>query len=190
MGNLDIRETQIESLPDGLYVLGNVLAKGTLLSRIGAGITVTKDLMIQDTSVAAIPDDIEIRGSLIARSTKLEAIPDNLSVGMNVDFGKTPIRSLPKGFRVLGSLSIDDCPNMTDLPEHLQVAGTLNIEKTPISRIPEGAKIGRGLRAAGSSIVDLGIGGDFQFDDTPLRHRQELKEAAQPSTAASVRFAR
>jgi hypothetical protein len=91
---------------------------------------------------------------------------------MNVDFGKTPIRSLPTGFRVFGSLSIDDCPNMTELPQHLQVASTLNIEKTPISRIPEGAKIGRGLRAAGSSIVGLGTQRMFEYldlSDTPFK---------------------
>jgi hypothetical protein len=161
-GDLDIRDTLIERLPDGLMVLGHVHARGTQLSQLGSRIVVTKDLLIQNTSVTTLPADIEVRGSLVARNTKLESFPRMFNVAMSIDLGKTPIRSLPAGLKVHGSLSIDDCPNLTELPNGLVVTGTLNIEQTPISRIPEGAKVGRGLRAAGSAIIDIGTQRTFE----------------------------
>ena len=60
IGDLDLNDTPIRSLPDNLTVHGN--------------------LNLTDTPITALPDNLTVQGALYLRRTPITALPDNLTV--------------------------------------------------------------------------------------------------------------
>ena len=60
-GNLDLRNSRVTSLPDGLKVPGN--------------------LMLNHTPITSLPDNLTVGDSLYLSGTKITSLPDNLTIG-------------------------------------------------------------------------------------------------------------
>ena len=89
-GKLDLRDTNITSLPNGLTVGGN--------------------LELYGTPITSLPNDLKVKGSLSLGRTKITSLPDGLIVGRNIVLSNTDITSIPNNLKVGGHLSLHNTP--------------------------------------------------------------------------------
>jgi len=89
-GDLDLYNTKITKLPQGLKVGGN--------------------LYLQSTSITSLPQGLTVGGSLYLQSTPITSLPQGLTVGGNLYLSNTPITSLPQGLNVGGDLYLKNTP--------------------------------------------------------------------------------
>ena len=151
-GDLDLSNTPIQSLPDGLEVGG--------------------DLDLSNTPIQSLPDGLEVGGDLNLNNCKnLKSLPDGLEVGGDLDLEGTPIQSLPNGLKVGGYLSLSNTP-IQSLPPGLKVEGDLFLGGTPIQSLPPGLEVRGGLYLKNTPIQslppDLKVGGYLNLKNTPI----------------------
>jgi len=103
-GDLDLRDTDITSLPSGLTVGGS--------------------LDLTDTKITSLPSDLKVGGSLDLRDTDITSLPSGLTVGGGLDLSDTKITSLPPGLTVGGHLFLRGS-KITSLPKDLKVGGKI-----------------------------------------------------------------
>jgi hypothetical protein len=70
-GDLNLRDTQITSIPDSLTVRG--------------------DLWLANTKITSLPNNLAVKGDLDLYKTKITPLPDNLTVGGDLNFQNTPL---------------------------------------------------------------------------------------------------
>jgi len=70
-GNLDLSDTPIQSLPNGLEVEG--------------------DLFLDNTPIQSLPNGLEVGGSLGLSNTPIQSLPNNLKVGGILNLIGTPL---------------------------------------------------------------------------------------------------
>jgi len=87
-GNLDLTNTDIESLPDGLKVAGN--------------------LNLTETDMQSLPERLEVAGNLYLDHSFIKSLPKDLKVGGDLSIEATYIKSLPRGLQVGGDLYLND----------------------------------------------------------------------------------
>ena len=87
-GNLDLTNTDIKSLPDGLKVAGN--------------------LNLTETDMESLPERLEVAGNLYLDHSFIKSLPKDLKVGGDLSIEATYIKSLPKGLQVGGDLYLND----------------------------------------------------------------------------------
>jgi len=85
-GDLNLRQTIITSLPEGLKVGGS--------------------LILSFSKTTSLPKGLQVDGNLILNSATIESLPEGLKVGGNLDLSFSKITSLPKGLKVYGDLNI------------------------------------------------------------------------------------
>jgi len=148
--NLDLRRTQITSLPAGLSVGGS--------------------LDISETQITSLPEGLSVGGSLYLRGTQITSLPEGLSVGDSLDLSGTLITSLPEDLKVGGFLFLYGTP-ITSLPTGLSVKGYLNLSRTKITSLPEGLSVDGSLYLYGTPITslpeDLKVGG-YLYGEHPI----------------------
>ena len=89
-GDLDLSDTPITSLPNGLNVGGN--------------------LDLSNTKITSLPNDLQVGGYLYLQDTKITSLPNGLSVGGHLNLSDTKITSLPNDLQVGGNLYLSDTP--------------------------------------------------------------------------------
>ena len=87
-GNLDLTNTDIKSLPDGLKVAGN--------------------LNLTETDMESLPERLEVAGNLYLDHSFIKSLPKDLKVGGYLSIEATYIKSLPRGLQVGGDLYLND----------------------------------------------------------------------------------
>jgi hypothetical protein len=87
-GNLDLTDTDIKSLPDGLKVAGN--------------------LNLTETDMESLPERLEVAGNLYLDHSFIKSLPKDLKVGGYLSIEATYIALLPKGLQVGGDLYLND----------------------------------------------------------------------------------
>ena len=87
-GNLDLTNTDIKSLPDGLKVSG--------------------DLNLTETDMESLPERLEVAGNLYLDHSFIKSLPKDLKVGGDLSIEATYIKSLPRGLQVGGDLYLND----------------------------------------------------------------------------------
>jgi hypothetical protein len=87
-GNLDLTNTDIKSLPDGLKVAGN--------------------LNLTETDMESLPERLEVAGNLYLDHSFIKSLPKDLKVGGDLSIEATYIKSLPRGLQVGGDLYLND----------------------------------------------------------------------------------
>ena len=107
IGNLNLADTRITSLPDNLSVKGS--------------------LWLGRTLITSLPDNLNVKGDLTLSGTPITSLPDNLRVGGDLNLSDTPITSLPDNLRVGGRLWLDGTPDLdkNNLPSSLVVKGSI-----------------------------------------------------------------
>jgi hypothetical protein len=87
-GELDLTNTDIKSLPDGLKVAGN--------------------LNLTETDMESLPERLEVAGNLYLDHSFIKSLPKDLKVGGDLSIEATYIASLPRGLQVGGDLYLND----------------------------------------------------------------------------------
>jgi len=110
-GLLNLKNTSIRSLPDGLKVEGSLFLTGCKnLKSLPNDLEVGGSLDLNNTQIQALPKGLEVRGYLDLRNTPIQALPNRLKVEGSLDLNSTQIQSLPKGLKVGGNLFLLNTP--------------------------------------------------------------------------------
>ena len=100
-GNLDLSNTPIQSLPDGLKV-GDDLYLGNCknLKSLPKGLVVGGGLYLMRTSIQSLPDGLKVGGYLTLYKTQIQSLPNGLKVGGDLDLSNTPLAKelIKKGY--------------------------------------------------------------------------------------------
>jgi hypothetical protein len=85
-GDLNLYNSNIETLPDGLYIEGY--------------------LDLKHSKIKSLPEGLKVDYQLNLQFTEIKSLPKGLDVGWTLDLYNTNIKSLPKGLKVGGDLII------------------------------------------------------------------------------------
>jgi hypothetical protein len=80
-GDLDLSNTPITKLPNGLSVGGSLNLRNTPITKLPDDLSVDGNLNLFNTQITALPDGLKVRGDLGLSYTPIKALPDGLSVG-------------------------------------------------------------------------------------------------------------
>ena len=80
-GSLDLRNTPITALPEGLTVGGWLDLNGTNITALPEGLTVGGWLDLNGTNITALPEGLTVGGWLYLSGTNITALPEGLTVG-------------------------------------------------------------------------------------------------------------
>ena len=170
-GNLDLRYSNVTSLPDNLKVPGYLDLKGTPITSLPDNLTVGGGLYLEGTQITSLPDNLTVGGSLDLSNTPITSLPGNLTVGGNLDLRDTPITSLPDNLSVGGSLHLENTP-ITTLPDNLTVGYNLYLRGTKITSLPDNLTVGGWLDLSGTLITslpyNLTVGGSLYIRGTKI----------------------
>jgi hypothetical protein len=89
---------------------GNLNLRNTLLTSLPQGLEVGGDLWLSYTKISSLPQGLKVGGGLSLSNTPIQSLPDTLKVGGNLDLSRTPITSLPQGLEVGGYLYLNGTP--------------------------------------------------------------------------------
>ena len=95
-GSLNLRNTGITSLPEGLTVGGWLDLRGTSITSLPEGLTVGGWLDLNGTPITALPEGLTVGGGLDLSNTPITALPEGLTVGGWLDLNGTPITAPAK----------------------------------------------------------------------------------------------
>jgi hypothetical protein len=112
-GDLDLRPSSIdymdiESLPEGLKVSGNLGLMGSDMQFLPKGLEVGGYLDLSYSLIGSLPEGLKVGGSLsLFDCAYITSLPEGLKVGRNLDLGATNITSLPRGLKVEGYIELN-----------------------------------------------------------------------------------
>jgi len=130
-GNLLLRKTPIQTLPNNLHVRGYLDLYGCKnLKSLPDNLYVKDYLYLRKSSIESLSDNFKIGTDLDLALTPIQYLPDNLRVEEDLDLEGTPIQSLPDNLYVGGNLYLNDCKNLKSLPDNLDVKGVIHISGT------------------------------------------------------------
>ena len=134
--DLDLSETSITSLPNGLRVSGYL------------------DLS-SCTSLESLPNGLHVDWSLnLFGCTSLKSLPDGLYVGNDLYLNScTSLTSLPNNLKVVdGDLYMTNCISLKSLPDGLKVGRSLYLRKTPLAKMYSEDDIRAMIEATGGYV--------------------------------------
>jgi hypothetical protein len=113
-GDLNLSETPIESLPNGLVVSGDLI-------------------LSECESLRSLPKGLKVGGSLdLSYSLHLDSLPNGLVVGGDLILsGCESLDSLPEGLKVGGELHLDNS-DVYELPKGLEIGGDLIVTNSAL----------------------------------------------------------
>ena len=123
-GSLNLSNTNITKLPEGLTVGGSLDLSNTNITKLPEGLTVGGSLDLRNTNITKLPERLTVGGGLDLRNTNITKLPEGLTVGDWLDLRNTNITKLPEGLTVGGSLNLSNT-NITKLPDNLMINSTL-----------------------------------------------------------------
>jgi hypothetical protein len=129
--DLDLRDqTDIVSLPAGLWVAGNLDLRGCSgLEALPEGLHVVGHACFSGcTALTALPEGLHVGGHVnIYGCTNLAALPQTFHFGGSVNLqGSSSLRELPVGWTVNGNLDISFCTRLSILEVEWDIRGSLN----------------------------------------------------------------
>lgn len=99
-GNLNLQDTDVTELPEGLYVSGNLNLEGTPINSLPNDLTVRGYLNLEQSEITSLPKNFHVGGSLFLRGTPVLELPAGLRVGGHLDIRETDIVELPPDLQV------------------------------------------------------------------------------------------
>ena len=152
-GNLNLRCTDITSLPENLIVNGYLDLSYTGIKKLPENLTVNGSLYLNRTSISSLPENLTVGGSLNLSHTDIKRLPDSLIVGGYLDLNNTPIESLPDNLTVGGVLELRETL-ISSLPNNLTVGGWLDLSYTGVTKLPDSLTVGGSLYLSGTQITN------------------------------------
>lgn len=91
-GNLELVDSKITSLPEGLKVGGWLNLTYSRIESLPEGLEVGGEVSLGYTNITSLPDGFEVGGRLYLNETKITSLPKGLKVGGNLHITRTPLR--------------------------------------------------------------------------------------------------
>jgi hypothetical protein len=95
---------------DDLNVKGDLDLSDTSITTLPNGLTVGDDLNLFNTPITTLPDNLTVGGGLDLYGTPITTLPDNLRVEGYLNLSKTSITTLPDNLIVVGDLYLSHTP--------------------------------------------------------------------------------
>ena len=174
-GNLTLTGTDIEVLPDGMTIGGNLeLSRTQLLRRLPNGLVVKGNINLSSSHIEQLPDDVKIGGDLTLSYTKhLQRLPDTFTkINGNLDLYNSTCSHWGNALTFIGGGA--NCRNsaITKLPHNLTINGSLSLEYSAITKLPDNLTIEKNLDVSNTAILNipknLTLGGRFKSDNSGL----------------------
>jgi hypothetical protein len=132
-GDLDLGNSPVDSLPQGLKVGGFLILDRTKIASLPRGLEVQGDLFMTKTRITSLPDDLKVHGSLFAPGSLITTLPDGLEIGVSLNLSRTLVTSLPRGLKVGNNLIVrEGC--LATMPQDLKVGNDLVLVGTPLAK--------------------------------------------------------
>lgn len=141
----------IDSLPVGLAIKGNLDLTDYALTELPEFLEVRGDLKIGGSAIRELPRGLRVTGSLLASKSRLERLRADHGIARSIDVSSTRIAELPDDLEVDGDFDISDTL-LSKLPERLTVTGHFKMESTLVPVFPASAVIGRNIFMSGSGV--------------------------------------
>jgi hypothetical protein len=90
-GDLNLNQSSIESLPNGLRVKGHLWLFGSDIESLPEGLEVGGWMDVSHTYIKSLPDNLYVGGHLWFKYSNIGEIPKNLYVGGELDIEETPL---------------------------------------------------------------------------------------------------
>jgi hypothetical protein len=90
-GDLNLNQSSIESLPNGLRVKGHLWLFGSDIKTLPEGLEVGGWMDVSHTYIESLPDNLHVGGHLWFKYSNIGEIPKNLYVGGELDIEETPL---------------------------------------------------------------------------------------------------
>ena len=172
-GDLDLSNTSLTSLPQGLHVTGWLdLSNCTGLTTLPQGLHVGGGLFLDGCkSLTTLPQDLHVGGGLFLDGcTSLTTLPQGLHVGGNLKLADcTSLTTLPQGLHVTGWLDLAYCTGLTELPQGLCVSKLTLKGCTGLTTLPQGLHVTGWLNLSNCTRLtslpqNLHVGGDLNLN--------------------------
>lgn len=191
IGELDLRDITISSIPNDLTVDGDLFLKGDNAKLMPENLTVLGNLSIYSANMKSLPNNLVVRygldlihstveniptntiigGWLNLSGTEMTELPDDLTIGGTLYLRNTKITSLPNNLTVGGGIDLSNSSIKT-LPQNLIVRGFLDLGDTYITSLPDNLTIGGFLDLSFSNIIqlpkNLTVGGYLSLEGTKI----------------------
>jgi hypothetical protein len=102
--NLNLYNSNAESLPDNLTVKGALHLNGSKIKSLPNNLTVGDYLDLTNSKIKSLPNDLTINGTLDLTNSKIKSLPNDLKVGMHLVLNNMSIDSIPNNLTVGGNL--------------------------------------------------------------------------------------
>jgi hypothetical protein len=140
-GDLSLYDLKIKRLPVGLKVKGILDVSKSSIESLPSGLVVLGDLLARDVKkLTALPDDIEVGRHIDLAFSPITHLPEKLKVNGNLMLDYTPINELPRGLVVEGSLSAAGS-SLESLPDDLKVGRNL-VLSSHVKSLPGTIEVG------------------------------------------------
>jgi len=103
-GELDLNNTKITSLPEGLSVGGGLYLSRTKITSLPEGLSVGGELYLAGTKITSLPEGLSVGGGLYLFNTKITSLPEGLKVGGNLNLTNTEVTTIPKSATIGGKI--------------------------------------------------------------------------------------
>lgn len=154
IGDLDLRDITISSIPNDLTVDGNLFLKGDNAKLMPDNLTVLDKLSIWCANIKSLPNNLVVRYGLDFIDSTIENIPNNTVIGGWLNLSGTAITELPDNLTIGGTLYLRNS-KITSLPNHLTVGGGIDLSNSSIKTIPQNLTVHGFLDLGETNITSL-----------------------------------
>lgn len=154
IGDLDLRDITISSIPNYLTVDGNLFLKGDNAKLIPDNLTVLDKLSIWRANIKSLPNNLIVRYGLDFIDSTIENIPNNTVIGGWLNLSGTAITELPDNLTIGGTLYLRNS-KITSLPNNLTVGGGIDLSNSSIKTIPQNLTVHTFLDLGDTNITSL-----------------------------------
>jgi len=154
IGDLDLRDITISSIPNDLTVDGNLFLKGDNAKLMPDNLTVLDKLSIWRANIKSLPNNLIVRYGLDFIDSTIENIPNNTVIGGWLNLSGTAITELPDNLTIGGTLYLRNS-KITSLPNNLTVGGGIDLSNSSIKTIPQNLTVHTFLDLDNTNITSL-----------------------------------
>ena len=154
IGDLDLRDITISSIPNDLTVDGNLFLKGDNAKLMPDNLTVLDKLSIWCANIKSLPNNLVVRYGLDFIDSTIENIPNNTIIGGWLDLSGTAITELPDNLTIGGTLYLRNS-KITSLPNNLTVGGGIDLSNSSIKTLPQNLTVHTFLDLDNTNITSL-----------------------------------
>lgn len=154
IGDLDLRDITISSIPNDLTVDGNLFLKGDNAKLMPDNLTVLDKLSIWCANIKSLPNNLIVRYGLDFIDSTIENIPNNTVIGGWLNLSGTAITELPDNLTIGGTLYLLNS-KITSLPNNLTVGGGIDLSNSSIKTIPQNLTVHTFLDLGDTNITSL-----------------------------------